>query len=106
MLKIKTKLNKAFYFMCALAITTFPSFAFASDNVENAFDDFQGTIEKLITGSLGKAVALIALLLGGLIGLAKSSAWPALTGLAIAAIFGLGPFLIGIIFETFSAIGS
>lgn len=103
MYKIKTKLNKAFYFMCALAITTFPSFAFATD-VKTAFDDFEGTVADLITGSLGKAVALIALLLGGLMGLAKGSAWPALTGLAVAAIFGLGPFLITVIFDTFTAI--
>lgn len=105
MLKIKTKLNKAFYFMCALAITTFPSFAFAKD-LDTEFAPFMDSIKTLITGSLGKAVALIALLLGGLIGLAKSSAWPALTGLAIAAVFGLGPFLIETIFKTFSAIGS
>lgn len=105
MYEIKTKLNKAFYFMCALAITTFPSFAFAApDELDSSFKPFMESIEKLITGSLGKAVALIALLLGGLIGLAKSSAWPALTGLAIAAIFGLGPFLIETIFTTFSAI--
>ena len=106
MLKIKTKLNKAFYFMCALAITTFPSFAFASGDLDGDFKPFMESIQTLIQGSLGKAVALIALLLGGLIGLAKSSAWPALTGLAIAAVFGLGPFLIETIFTTFSAIGS
>ncbi|GLR65097.1 TrbC/VirB2 family protein [Marinospirillum insulare] len=104
MYEIKTKLNKAFYFMCALAITTFPSFAFAND-LDTEFEPFMNSIKVLITGSLGKAVALIALLLGGLIGLAKSSAWPALTGLAIAAVFGLGPFLIETIFDTFSAIG-
>lgn len=80
-----------------------PLVSFASTDDE--FDDFKDSIEALITGSLGKGVALIALLLGGLIGLAKSSAWPALTGLAIAAIFGLGPFLIDTIFSTFKAVG-
>lgn len=69
------------------------------------FEGFELSMKDLIQGSLGKSIALIALLLGGLIGLAKSSAWPALTGLAIAAVFGLGPFLIDTIFSTFSAIG-
>lgn len=84
---------------------TAPMVSFANSSTDE-FDDFKEGIEALITGSLGKGVALIALLLGGLIGLAKSSAWPALTGLAIAAIFGLGPFLIDTIFTTFDAIGN
>lgn len=107
MFKIKKKLNKAFYYMCAVFITSFPGLAAAAETAEEqGFETFKDTIADLITGSLGKAVALIALLLGGLIGLAQSSAWPALTGLAIAAIFGLGPFLIETIFTTFGAVNS
>lgn len=82
-----------------------PLIASTSAHAADEFDDFKTAITDLIQGSLGKGIALVALLLGGLIGLAKSSAWPALTGLAIAAVFGLGPFLIETIFSTFKAVG-
>lgn len=98
---MKSLSQKTKFFLLSFALT-FP--LTASADVDAGFDSFKDTMEKIITGSLGKAVALIALLLGGLIGLAKSSAWPALTGLAIAAIFGLGPFLINTIFDTFKTI--
>lgn len=90
----------------AVLISVGAAMPFVSYAEPDEFDDFQEAVKDLIQGSLGKGVALVALLLGGLIGLAKSSAWPALTGLAIAAIFGLGPFLIDTIFSTFSAVGN
>lgn len=62
------------------------------------FDTLKTSVTGLIQGGLGKSLALIALFLGGAMGLAKSSAWPALTGLALAAVFAIGPYMVEQIF--------
>lgn len=46
------------------------------------------------TGYLGKALAITAFLIGAVVGVAKSTAMPALVGLAFAMVFSIGPGVI------------
>ena len=55
------------------------------------FYKFYEFIDTSLNGPLGLGLAFTALLIGGGIGAAKSSAMPALTGIVIAAFFGFGP---------------
>ena len=46
------------------------------------------------SGYLGKALAIAAFLIGAVVGVAKSTAMPALVGLAFAIVFSIGPGVI------------
>jgi len=46
------------------------------------------------SGYLGKALAISAFLIGAVVGVAKSTAMPALVGLAFAIVFSIGPGVI------------
>lgn len=46
------------------------------------------------TGYLGRTIAVGGLIIGGLMGWAKSSGMPALMGIGWAVIFGVGPAII------------
>lgn len=68
------------------------------------FTDFQTKITDLAHGPFGIAISVLALILGVLMGLAKTSAWPAMVGFAVAAMFAVGPYMIGVIFSMFSTL--
>ena len=65
------------------------------------FQEFRDAVEDLAGGNFAIAISIAALILGAIMGLAKMSAWPALIGLALAAVFALGPYLIVQIFDWF-----
>lgn len=59
-----------------------------------AFDSFYCTMTEWTTGSLGKGLAVSMLALGGIVGVARNSPMPALSGVAGAAFFSWGPDVI------------
>ena len=81
------------------------AFIFAnSAHAQTGFNEFQDTIEDFAGGPFAIGISVLALILGALAGLAKLSAWPALVGFAIAAVFAIGPYLIGEIFTMFGSL--
>lgn len=58
------------------------------------FQAFFTKVQGWATGYLGKALAITAFLIGAVVGVAKSTAMPALVGLAFAIIFSIGPGVI------------
>lgn len=76
----------------------------SSAHAQSGFTEFQDTIESFAGGPFAIGISVLALILGALAGLAKLSAWPALVGFAIAAVFAIGPYLIGEIFDMFGSL--
>lgn len=66
------------------------------------FQEFQDAIEGFAGGPFAIGISLIALVLGAIAGVAKLTAWPALVGFAIAAVFAIGPYVITQIFDLFA----
>ena len=66
------------------------------------FGAFRDAVEAFAGGNFAIAISIVALILGAVMGLAKLSAWPALVGFAIAAVFAIGPYLIVQIFGWFT----
>jgi len=66
------------------------------------FQEFQDAIEGFAGGPFAIGISVLALILGAIAGLAKLSAWPALVGFAIAAVFAIGPYIIAQIFTLFA----
>lgn len=63
-------------------------------NTDDAFYSFMTTVEGWLRGGLGIGLALLSLLLGAAIGVAKNSPMPTLSGVALAAFIHWGPGII------------
>jgi|GEM_PF-6244160 len=63
------------------------------------FETFRDAMEDLAGGDFAIGVSILALILGCVMALGKMTVWPALIGLAVAAVFALGPYIIVQIFE-------
>lgn len=61
---------------------------------DDTFYQFYDTINSWTSGGLGVGIATTMLLMGGVIGVAKNSPMPALTGVAGAAFLHWGPDII------------
>jgi conjugal transfer pilus assembly protein TraA len=61
---------------------------------DDAFYTFYDTIDTWTSGGLGVGLATTSLLMGGVIGVAKNSPMPALTGIGAAAFLHWGPDII------------
>ena len=84
---------KAAAFTAILTLST--SAAFAEDlDADDTFYSFYQTIAGWINGPLGTGLALMMLLMGAGIGVAKNSPMPALSGVAGAAFLHWGPGII------------
>lgn len=68
--------------------------ASTTDLTGDNFYTFMQTIQNMASGAFGIAISLIALLVGGVVGLMKMSALPPLLGVALAVIFRYGPQII------------
>lgn len=71
-----------------------------STTAGTANDPFQGflcLIYQWVSGDLGIAVSLLALVFGIIVGMGKSSLTPALVGVGVASLFMLGPNVISYI---------
>jgi conjugal transfer pilus assembly protein TraA len=58
------------------------------------FEALYNMVNGWATGYLGRTIAVGGLIIGGLVGWAKSSGMPALMGIGWAVIFGVGPAII------------
>lgn len=66
----------------------------AAPAADDPFIDFYTAVDSYANGGLGVGLAIVAMLLGGGIGIVRSTAIPALTGVFLAAIFAWGPDVI------------
>jgi len=79
----------------ALALTAFVSVAHAGTvDTTDVFYEFMSTVEGWATGPLGIGLALLMLLVGAGMGVARNSPMPALSGIAGAALLHWGPTVI------------
>lgn len=60
----------------------------------DGFDDFEASMLEWVQGPLGVGLAVTSLLVGGGIGILRSTPLPAVAGLALAAFFAWGPSVI------------
>lgn len=95
MLNIKLNSRTIFRAMIALLVVTSAMQASASSIAQtDDFYRFYDFINKNLNGGLAVGIAFTAFLVGGGIGVMKSSALPMLSGLVIAAFFAFGPNII------------
>lgn len=76
-----------------LAIAAAPAWAGSVSN-DDPFYSFMATVESWLGGGLGIGLALLSLLVGVVISVAKNSPMPALSGVALAAFIKWGPGII------------
>lgn len=98
--ELTTKHSHAPKLSVLLILMLFSSAALAQDE----FGGFRQAIEEFARGDFAIGISILAIVLGALIGLGKSSIMPALFGFALAAVFSIGPYLVVKIFDTFSNI--
>jgi len=92
-ISFKITLRHLVTFLISLAILM----ALQVANAGTTGTEFQGLhtlLNNWATGYLGKSLALAAFLLGAGMGLAKSTAMPAIMGLIFAIVFSIGPGVI------------
>lgn len=79
----------------AMALFATANFAVAGSIDEtDTFYPFYQFMETSLGGALGTGIALTMMLMGGIVGVARNSPMPALTGLAGAAFLHWGPDMI------------
>lgn len=95
--ELTTKHSRASKLSVLLVLMLMSSAALASDE----FSGFRGAIEEFAHGNFAIGISILAIILGALIGLAKTSVMPAMFGFGLAAVFSIGPYLVVKIFDTF-----
>lgn len=88
----KTKMKQLGF---ALGVGVLPGAAMASTTGdEDPFVDFVTTVDGWATGGLGTGLAILMMIIGLGMGVARNSPLPALSGIAGAAIMAWGPGII------------
>ncbi len=79
-----------------VALTLAAGFAHATpiDKNTDTFWAFYNTLNTWLSSGLGVGLAIAALAVGAIMGVAKTSAMPALVGLGVAAVVAWGPGII------------
>lgn len=99
LVKTKKTLRTTYMQVFVMFSTLFISNAALAD-----FQEFQDSITDFAHGPFGIGISVLAIILGAVFGLAKMTAWPALTGLAVAAMLAIGPYMVVQVFAMFSSL--
>lgn len=92
--KVNALLSKAGVVTALAVAGASQSVMAAAPAADDPFIDFYTAVDSYANGGLGVGLAIVAMLLGGGIGIVRSTAIPALTGIFLAAIFAWGPDVI------------